>query len=117
MVECPQCHCKVIQQISGSILRCSACGHQEDSRAKKRPADHTPAAPYVQPGADETSGKHSPAMIADCPYCSLRARRIGSAKFEFICDSGHQFTFNAFGNKTTALLDTEDIGPIAMGGT
>jgi hypothetical protein len=118
MNQCPSCSCKTIQHISGSILRCSQCGFQHDSKAKKKVS--TPArAAFVQPGAEGagTPGQKFPALSTACPTCSLPSRRVGSSKFEWICDNGHQFALNATGSNDVKLLDPADIGPISMGGS
>jgi hypothetical protein len=74
---------------------------------------------YVQPGTElmQASGvTNSPTSTTVCPYCGLTARRVGSAKFEWICDNAHQFALSATGSGDLKLLDASDIGPISMGG-
>jgi ribosomal protein L37AE/L43A len=113
-MDCPQCGFGTMRQVAGSIIRCSQCGHQEDTKAKKHVATIV-SAPYVQPGG-ASPGAHFPALSHTCPSCGLEARRIGSAKFEFRCDCGCQFSLNATGINDVKTFDpAQKAGPIAMG--
>jgi hypothetical protein len=113
---CEKCGGRMVP-VSGSTIRCIACGYQDDPRAKKK-ASAPVSAPYIQPGAESaaTPGTKSPLLSTPCPTCGLTARRVGSAKYEWVCDNGHQFALNATGSNDFAALNVAKIGPISMGG-
>ena len=114
MGECPDCKSRTMRPVSGSISRCIQCGFQIDAKARKK--IETPvSAPYVQPGGVSTPGTNFPVLTTACPFCTLQARRIGSAKYEFRCDNNHVFCLDKTGTQDAALLDVNDIGPIMMG--